>query len=177
MARGEKYELKSTKTEDASSGQLLDTFLAEQPIERTAYTLREIMAIMGLKVCMKSFAVIAKDLSRIVHKDPPWTKKYIHSVYHEQIEISPLLAKAVDALAQMVDGTPGGVAGSVYVRVLAQPEIPEGVLIPASAKVIKCARPGCPVWFVKVHPRQEYHDPSCRLAPLLRRAMERREEI
>ncbi len=155
-----------TSSESVPSGQLLDTQISTGGQDFTmnviTYTLREIMEIMGLDASMKSFAVIARDLSRIVRKEPPWTKKYIHSVYHEQIEISPLLAKAVETLAQMADGTPGGMAGSVYVRVLAQPEIPEGILIPANAKVIKCARPGCPVWFVRVHPRQEYHDPSCR---------------
>jgi hypothetical protein len=53
-------------------------------------------------------------------------------------------------------------AGSVWVRVLAQPDIPEGTLIPASAKRIKCDRPGCPVMFIKVHPCQKYCDPQCR---------------
>ena len=68
----------------------------------------------------------------------------------------------INDLAQRVDGTPSGVAGSVYVKLLAQPNIPEGVLLPAKAQVVKCATPGCPIWFIKLHPRQKYHDESCR---------------
>lgn len=144
------------------SGQVLDRDLVMTTEGQAAYELKEILAALGLKPSMHNFEVIAHDLSRLSHKKPVWTKKYIHSVYHERIEASPLLARTISALAQKTDGIPGGVAGSVYVKVLAQPDVPEGVLIPASAKVIKCARPGCPVWFIKVHPRQMYHDPSCR---------------
>ena len=151
-----------THTDILPSGQLLDTLQAAQGIDQASYELREILAALGLDATMKNFAVVAKDLSRLAHKSPPWTKKYIHSVYHGKIEISPLLAKAINDLAQKVDGTPGGVAGSVYVKVLAQPSIPEGVLLPAKAQVVKCATPGCAVWFIKIHPRQIYHDASCR---------------
>jgi hypothetical protein len=144
------------------SGQLLDTGLNTTTADQTAYELKEILAALGLKPTMHNFEVVAHDLSRLARKTSPWTKKYIHSVYRERIEASPLLARTISALAQVADGTPKGVAGTVYVKVLAQPDIPEGVLIPANAKVVKCARPGCPVMFVKVHPRQRYHDASCR---------------
>lgn len=144
------------------SGQLLDSPEGMQSSNPYAYELAEILSSMGLPANMSSFAILAQDLSRLAHHQPEWTKKYIHSVYHCKIEPSPLLARAIDALAQTIDGTPAGVAGSVWVKVLASPDIPEGVLIPASAKAIKCARPGCPVWFIRTHPRQSYHDPSCR---------------
>jgi hypothetical protein len=45
--------------------------------------------------------------------------------------------------------------------VLAQPGIPDGALLPTGAKVVKCVAPGCPVWFVRIHPRQIYHDKEC----------------
>ncbi len=151
-----------TNTKILPSGQLLDTLQSTQPLDQYQYELREIFAALGLAPTMRNFEVVARDLSRLARIDPPWTKKYIHSVYKGRIEVSPALAKAINDLAQRVDGTPSGVAGSVYVRVLAQPEIPEGVLLPAKAKVVKCATPGCPVWFIKVHPRQIYHDTSCR---------------
>ncbi len=149
-------------TPSLPSGQVLDSILDTAVTDQTAYELKEILAALGLSPTMRSFEVIARDLSRLARKKPAWTKKYIHSVYHERIEASPLLARMVSALAQMTDGALGGVAGSIYVKVLAQPDIPEGVLIPANAKVVKCARPGCPVWFIKIHPRQIYHDPTCR---------------
>lgn len=144
------------------SGQLLDSQETILLANRYCYELTEILAVMSLEPCMKSFAILAQDLSRIANHSPAWTKKYIHSVYHGRIEPSPILARAIDALAQTIDGTPAGVAGSVWVKVLANPDVPEGVLIPAAAKVLKCARPGCPVRFVRVHPRQIYHDADCR---------------
>ncbi len=151
-----------TSTKNLPSGQLLDTINGVYPLDQAAYELREIMAALGLRPTMRNFEVVARDLSRLAGRHPPWTKKYIHSAYHARIEVSPALAKAINDLAQRVDGTPSGVAGSVYVSVLAQPKIPEGVLLPAKAQVVKCATPGCPVWFIRIHPRQIYHDPTCR---------------
>lgn len=152
----------ATKTQPRMpSGQLLDSPGASNQLDLISYALGEILAALGLPATMRSFETLAGDLSRLAQKSPPWTKKYIHSVYHRRIEPSPLLARTIEALAQRTDGTPAGVAGSVWVKVLAQPDVPAGVLIPATAKVVKCARPGCPVWFVRVHPRQVYHDREC----------------
>lgn len=141
------------------SGQLLDSPEGEKVYH---YELTEVMFAMGLPVGMKSFDILAQDLSRIVNHKPAWTKKYIHSVYHRKIEPSPLLKQAIGALAQVIDGEHPGVAGARYVKVLAQPNIPEGVLIPSNATTAKCAAPGCPVTFVKTNPFQKYHDPTCR---------------
>jgi hypothetical protein len=146
-----------------ASGQVLDSPGAGNGSNPYSYALREIMAEMRLAATMAGFETLARDLSRLAKKEPAWTKKYIHSVYHERIEPSPLLARTIEALAQTVDGTPAGVAGSVWVRVLASPDMVEGTLIPAGAKRVKCARPGCPVWFVRTHPRMVYHDAECRL--------------
>lgn len=144
------------------SGQLLDSPEGTQQLSLWCYELAEIMDYMGLQPTMKSFEILAQDLSRLANHKPAWTKKYIHSVYHNKIEASPLIIQTISALAQTIDGTPAGVAGSVWVRVLARPDISEGVLIPANAKEIKCARPGCPVRFIRVHPNQKYHDRECR---------------
>jgi hypothetical protein len=132
--------------------------------EQVSQNLTWIFEEMGLSPTMSHFAVIARDLSRLVGKEPPWSGKYIHSIYHRHkgMSPSPLLAKAVRSLAQILDGSPTGVAGARGIQVLAASNIPEGVLIPATAEAVKCARPGCPVWFVKVHPGQKYHDPNCR---------------
>ena len=127
------------------------------------YELIQILEALALKPTIKNFRVIARDLSRLVRKEPPWTAKYIHSVYKGYMHPSPLLAQAINSLAQVSDGTPAGIAGTQYTKLLTSPDVPEGVLLPINAKIIKCARPGCPVWFVKVHPRQIYHDPVCRV--------------
>lgn len=144
------------------SGQLLDTFFSMEYENTTTYELKEILEALELNPSMRAFETLARDLSILAGKNPPWTKKYIHSVYRGRVEASPMLARAISTLAQRIDGAPIGVAGAVFVKVLAQPGIPEGVLIPRNAKAVKCARPECPVRFIKTHPRQKYHDVSCR---------------
>lgn len=146
-----------------ASGQLLDTSRAAQSVFAESYELGEILAAMGLDQSMRSCAVLAADLSRLAGRATPWTRKYVHSVLRGHIRPSEEFSRSIAKLAQTVDGESPGVAGSAYVRVLADPaQIPEGVLIPSGARVLKCARPGCPVWFVRVHPRQVYHDKTCR---------------
>lgn len=146
-----------------TSGQVLDR--SREALGRFAegYELAEILQALGLDESMRSCEVVAGDLSRLAGKTPPWTKKYVHSVLRGKIEASEAFSRAISKLAQVADGERPGVAGSAWVRVLADPEqVREGVLIPAGARVVKCARPGCPVWFVRVHPRQVYHDVACR---------------
>lgn len=145
------------------SGQLLDTVLAMNQISNESYELSEILAALGLKPTMKNFEVLARDLTKLARKTPAWTKKYVHSVYRGKLAASPEFSAAINKLAQTIDGTPAGLAGAAYIRVLGDPDkIPQDTLIPASAQVVKCSRPGCPIWFVRTHPRQIYHDPSCR---------------
>ena len=146
------------------SGQLLDMVTDADNARMKSYELSEILASLGLSPTMHNFSLLASDLSRAVGKKPVWTSKYIHSVYHqyEGCKASPLLLKAISILSQEIDGTPLGVAGSVYIKVLAQSNVPDGILIPANARIVKCARPGCPIWFVKTHPNQIYHDEECR---------------
>src|SRR3990172_9895032 len=149
---------------NAPSGQALERVERIYMVSVDSYGLGEILEAMGLPPTMRSFEVIAVDLSMLAGKRPPWTKKYVHSVYRGVINPSQVFLAAVSALAQVVDGVPPGVAGTSQVTVFADvTAIPEGVLIPRGAKVIKCARPGCPVWFIRIHPRQKYHDRSCRL--------------
>jgi hypothetical protein len=125
--------------------------------------LGDVIAALGLPETMATWEQIAADLSRLARKSPPWGRKYVHNVYRGNLPPSKAFAAAVEKLAQTIDGIPVGMAGAAYVRVLADPaRIDEGVLIPANAQVVKCARPGCPVRFVKTHPRQQYHDPECR---------------
>jgi hypothetical protein len=145
-----------------ASGTLLDKVFTISGDNVTVYTLKEIMAEMGLNPTMAGFEILARDLSTIANRQPAWTKKYIHSVYHDNYKPSEELTRAIVALAQTIDGEPVGVAGAVWLRVLAQPGIQEGVLIPRGAVVVKCANPGCKVKFIKTNPLQRYHDPECR---------------
>jgi hypothetical protein len=146
------------------SGMLLDDLASPETPYPEQYELMEIISALGMAPEMATFETLAKDLSSLAGKTPPWSAKYIHSVYHGYAGCrpSPRLARAISALAQRIDGSPPGVAGSVFVKVLASPEIPEGVLLPAGSQVIKCKRPGCPVRFIKTHPSQAYHHPACR---------------
>lgn len=145
------------------SGQLLDRVLAVSSLTNAYYELSEILAALGLEPTMRSFQILATDLSRLAHKKPEWTKKYVHSVYKGKLAASQELSSAIAKLAQSTGGTPPGLAGAAYIRMLGDPaKIPQDTLIPASAVVIQCARHGCPIWFVKTHPRLIYHDPSCR---------------
>lgn len=113
----------------------------------------------------ENFMIIADQLSRLAGKDPPWTWKYVHSVYkgYEGCKPSKRFGNAVSALAQVVDDVVPGVAGAEIQNVLVYPDqIPEGIFVPRNAKAVHCANPGCPVVFIRTHPRQIYHDPECR---------------
>lgn len=127
-------------------------------------TLMLIMESMGLLPTWDNFTDLAGQLSLIANQSPPWSAKYVHSVYkgYKGCQASPAFGRAVMALAEIIDSTPIGVAGANYVKVLAYPgQIPEGALIPRTAQVARCQRPGCPVVFVKTSPRQRFHDRTC----------------
>jgi len=98
------------------SGQLLDTFLAMSSLTNDAYELSEILAALGLKPTMRNFEILAVDLSKLAHRKPVWTKKYVHSVYKGKLAASPELSAAIGKLAQTIDGTPPGLAGAAYIR-------------------------------------------------------------
>lgn len=146
------------------SGIVLDNQEGAEVPSPEQYELMEIVAALGISPDLASFEALAKDLSNLAGKSPPWSPKYIHSVYHGYpgCQAGRRLRWAISALAQTIDGSPPGIAGAVYVRILASPDIPEGVLLPTNARIIKCARPGCPVKFIRTHPSQRYHHPNCR---------------
>lgn len=140
-----------TNTKTLPSGQLLDTQIAAPTQTKVGYELSEILTALNLIPTMASFQTIADDLNRIANPAEPWTKKYIHSVYHQYkgfVEVSPQFAHAVERLRQMAQHVPAGQAGTVYFHVLAQPDqLQDGVVIKPSVKSHKCARPGCAVVF------------------------------
>lgn len=123
-----------------------------------------ILESLGIAPTFDNFEDIAKRLSKLAGIDKPWTAKYVHSVYkgYKGCQASPAMGRAVMAWAETVDNVPVGVAGSEIVQVYAYPgQVPAGTVIPRSAQVISCARPGCIVKFIRVHPFQRYHDPEC----------------
>jgi hypothetical protein len=98
-----------------------------------------------------------------------YSRQYVHRLEHGQDAITAEIAAAFWNIAAALDDVPAGTGGAVLVRVLAQPgQVVEGAFVPRSARVVRCANPGCAVQFVRTHPRQKYHDPECRAALGLR---------
>lgn len=150
--------------EQSHSRPVLDPSSQAVDYDLVRVTLEQILDAMGLAPSMDVFQDLAGQLSTLAHKSPPWGAKYVYGVYrgYSSLLPSPALAAAVIALAQTLDSTPIGLAGAEFVRVLAYPgTIPEGALVPASAHVIRCSRPGCPILFIQTNPAQRYHDSSC----------------
>jgi transcriptional regulator with XRE-family HTH domain len=92
-------------------------------------------------------------ISRLEHGDP----KFV---------ITDEIASAYWNIAGVLDDMPAGTGGAIIAQIMVQPgQIPDGVvpLLSRTVKIVRCKRPGCPVWFPKIG-RQMYHDPECRQA-------------
>ena len=97
-------------------------------------------------------------------KSEPFNRQYISALEHgkKNFRVTPQIAAAFWNIAAGLDDMPAGVGGAVLVKVLVQPgQVPEGAMIPRTAKAVKCWNPACAVVFVKTHPNQRYHDPEC----------------
>lgn len=91
-----------------------------------------------------------------------YSRQYVSRLEHGKDVITPELAAAFYNIAAVLDEVPAGLGGAVHVRILAQPgQLVDGAFVPRSARAVRCVRPGCNVLFVRVHPRQKYHDPEC----------------
>lgn len=94
--------------------------------------------------------------------DIGYSRQYISSLEHGRDVITPQIAYGFWHLATVLDDVPAAIGGSIRVTVLARPgQVHEDTFIPRTAKVKKCKRPGCPVIYLKTHPRQDYHDREC----------------
>ncbi len=118
----------------------------------------------GLDQTMAEFGVTIK---RAV--DPgaqyPYTRQYVYRLENELDDITPEIAGAINAIASAYDEMPAGVGGTVNALVMVAPgQIPEYTYIPPSARAVPCARPGCPVTFLKDNPGRKYHHPDCKEA-------------
>jgi transcriptional regulator with XRE-family HTH domain len=119
------------------------------------------------QVLSESLAEFGLTLRRAIdpHATTGFTRQYISRLEHGQDAITPELAAAYWNIAGVLDDMPAGAGGAVIFQFMAQPgQVPDGVvpMLSRGAKVIRCGRPGCPIWFVKTHLRQIYHDPECR---------------
>jgi hypothetical protein len=116
----------------------------------------------GPQITLANLSELAQDLSRIVGRSRPWTGKFLHSIIKEYAGFSTNghLTKALLILTAQLDGVNEIQARAQETHgLLAINELPAGTIILGQAR--RCARPGCVVHFVPIHPRQKYHSPEC----------------
>ena len=105
------------------------------------------------------WTILAEKLSTAIGRTEPWSWRYIHSVYKNQLDPSQDLGRAIRALGAMLDGVPRAIAYTESVTVLSTPDqVRSGSLIIGSSKL--CANPSCRIYFVPNSPRRKYC-PAC----------------
>jgi hypothetical protein len=110
------------------------------------------------------------SLKRAIEPDARdgFSRGLINNIEKGKQPISKTVQGAFWAIAAAVDDIDAEIASKVVARVLARPgQIPDGALIPDTAKAVRCANPACGKWFVRTHPFQRYHSPTCK--PMKRR--------
>jgi hypothetical protein len=99
------------------------------------------------------------------HAKRPYTRQYISRLEHGQDRLTDEIIAAYQNILGQLKKQPAATAGTIPAQVMVMPgQIPEGVipLLLNTSQVVQCARPGCPVWFVKDHHWKKYHDKECR---------------
>ena len=120
-------------------------------------TFTPIIGIGGRVVVLEE---LAKRLSVIAHKTPPWSWRYIQGILTGSIVPSAKITRAILALGATMDGMPAIVAKTEAIQVFAEPgRVKSGSIILASSRM--CARPACPISYVPVVPRQKYCCREC----------------
>lgn len=93
----------------------------------------------------------------------PYSKTYISLLESGEKPITQIIDSGLANIAGVLDDVPAGLAGAVKFEIYAQPgQVRAGAFLPVTGEVVKCARPGCGVWFIKTNPAQKYHHPDCR---------------
>jgi len=109
----------------------------------------------------ESFRVFGITLKRAL--DPQarrgFSKAYIIALESGKRKITPDIEIAFWRIAAAHDGVDPTTATASALTVYATENI-GGALV--TGKAVPCARPGCPVKFVKTNPAQKYHSPWCR---------------
>ena len=105
-------------------------------------------------------AEIARLLSGVARKDPPWGYLYVHNFLFNNIQAGEKFKAAIVGLAAMIDGAPREAVQGRPVQVTALGNLRPGTLVFGDSR--KCAYAPCPVWFLPKNSRQKYHSYQCR---------------
>jgi hypothetical protein len=139
-----------------------ETAFSPEEISQALSVLLEAMkpAVNGLgQVAL--YKEVAKRLSALARKQPPWGWRYIQCVEKGTLAPSQKLTRAVFSLGATLDGVPTLVANTEPVQVYARPgTVRPGSIILGESRA--CARPGCPVSFIPRVPWQKYCSSECR---------------
>jgi hypothetical protein len=141
---------------------ILDTSgiaLEDMTREQVKIYIESVLYVLKLDLGMQSFEAIAHDLSVIASKVPPWTSKYIHSIYHGYYKPSVQIMQALIEYRDFLDDT--ALDGLHPTVVWSSNILPAELQAPASLSVAVCARAGCNIVFIKASPAQKYHSPEC----------------
>jgi hypothetical protein len=93
------------------------------------------------------YNLIAEKLSRVIHKDPPWTWRYVQGVHKGTIEPSRVFGRAVMLLGLAIDEVPLLIVDTEAVQVYAKPgDVKAGSIVMTPSVV--CANPACNIQFV-----------------------------
>jgi hypothetical protein len=132
-------------------------------------TLRALLERMGYSPDLVSGKVLtdlgiklSEVASRRKTKAKPWSRAYLVGVLRGTMPASPVLASAITAYLQELDGTPIMITRSHAAHVRAIHELDVNVVVMGKAQ--PCANHACPVWIVPVCNLQRYCSPECREA-------------
>jgi hypothetical protein len=138
--------------------------MSELSPEQTRNSLAELVnalrPLIGQDGQVAVYDELARRLSALAQKEPPWGWRYIQGVTKGTIAPSAALGRAVMALGATLDGVPTVVANTQAVQVFAEAgRVRPGSIILAASK--SCARPGCLVNFVPIVPVQRFCSRDC----------------
>lgn len=106
---------------------------------------------------------LAERLSKIAHKEPPWTWRYLNSILkgHKGFKMTKELDEAVVQLGMVLDGQSIIQAKLRPIQAYSvNGNTPDGVVI--LADVIRCYNPNCQLLFTKRSGNQKYCCDGCR---------------
>lgn len=108
---------------------------------------------------------LAERLSKIAHKEPPWTWRYLNSILkgHKGFKMTKELDEAVVQLGMVLDGQSIIQAKLRPIQAYSiNGNTPDGVVI--LADVTRCHNPNCQLLFTKRSGNQRYCCEKCRRA-------------
>lgn len=117
--------------------------------------------LYGPDITISNLNNLAAKLSRIAHRERPWTGKYLNSLLrgYPGFSVNEQLARAIQVMAQLQSGIDDIEAGATEATVRSLHPLPEHAIVLGQARL--CANPGCAIVFVPTHPRQKFHSKKC----------------